>query len=268
MGKSIYFYDPSLAASILFTVLYVLPFAYHLYMSTIAPYTGKYHRIGYFIPMVVGAATEVGAYAVRAASVKKQDDVGLYATSSSLIVIAPVLVCASLYILIGRLIQSGGRTPNPDSETKEPLLLFGKFSPSWIPRIFVTSDVISFLTQAAGSGIASSNNWQGSQKDAGVGILIAGLVLQLVTFAFFLVVVIWFDLRSPASSRGGDVESGVRLVLNGIYVAGFFITVGIKSFVIGHLWLLETLTGNWISGPIDLSSDRILHGYGYLYLDP
>jgi hypothetical protein len=230
MGDSIYFYDPSLAAAILFTILYTIPLFYHLYMTAIAPYTGRYHRIGYFIPIVVGAATEVGAYAVRAASVKKPDNVGLYATSSSLIVIAPVLVCASLYILIGRLIRSGGRAPNPNTETKEPLLLFGKFSPSWIPRIFVTSDIISFLTQAAGSGIASSNNWEGAEKDAGVGVLIAGLVLQLVTFSFFLIVVFWFDRRSPASLSGGEVETGVRLVLNGIYVAGLFITVS-KGFL-------------------------------------
>ncbi|KAF7586420.1 hypothetical protein BBP40_008927 [Aspergillus hancockii] len=242
MGSSIYFYDPSPAAAILFTILYVIPFAYHFYMSLVAPYTGRYHRIGYFIPIVIGAATEVAAYAVRAASVKQTDNIGTYATSASLIVVAPVLVCASLYVMIGRLIRSGGRDPNPNSETKEPLLLFGRFSPSWIPRIFVTSDVISFLTQAAGSGIASSNDWEGAEKDAGVGVLIAGLVLQLVTFAFFLLVVIWFDMRSRASSSGGDVESGVRFVLNGIYIAGFFITVRLIYRVIEFSMGMDTYT--------------------------
>ena len=118
MGKSIYFYDPSLTASIIFTILYLLSFIYHLYLSVIAPFTGKFSRAGYFIPVTIGAAVEVGAYALRAASVKKPDNIGLYAISSTLIVIAPVLVCASLYILIGRLIQS---------TEKEPLLLFGNF---------------------------------------------------------------------------------------------------------------------------------------------
>ncbi|KAK6811982.1 hypothetical protein RU639_012296 [Aspergillus parasiticus] len=242
MGDSIYFYNPSLAASILFTILYTFPLFYHTYLSLIAPYTGHQKKVPYFIPIAIGAATEVAAYAIRAASVHQQDNIGLYATSSSLIVIAPVLVCASLYILIGRLIRSsagGGRaTPSSDTETKEPVRLFGRFSPSWIPRVFVTSDVVSFLTQAAGSGIASSNNWVGKEKDVGVGVLIAGLVLQLVTFGFFLVVVVWFD-RSFAS---GEVEEGVRSVLRGIYVAGAFIMVRLIYRVVEFCMGMDTYT--------------------------
>ncbi|OQE30493.1 hypothetical protein PENFLA_c003G07615 [Penicillium flavigenum] len=233
MGQSIYFYDPSLTASIIFTILYLLSFVYHLYLSAIAPCTRKFSRTGYFIPIMVAAAIEVGAYAIRAASVKKPDNIGLYATSATLIVIAPVLVCASLYIFIGKLIQSTG---------KEPLLFFGKVSPVWIPRIFVMSDVLSFLTQASGSGIASSNDWEGIQKNVGVGVLIGGLVLQLVTFALFLLLVVWFDMRSTPSSLGGGMESGVRLVLNGIYVASFFIMVRLIYRVIEFSMGMDTYT--------------------------
>ena len=251
MGTSIYFYNPSLAASILFTILYTLPLTYHTYLSLIAPYTGQHHKVSYFIPIAIGAATEVAAYAIRAASVKQQDNIGLYATSATLIVIAPVLVCASLYILIGRLIRSasGRAASSPNTETKQPVLLFGRFSPSWIPRVFVTSDVISFLTQAAGSGIASSNDWAGKEKDVGVGVLIAGLVLQLVTFAFFLVLVVWFDRWSPRARGDGEVESGVRSVLNGIYEAGFFITVRILLFFIFLRYCL--LVANSVSCALD-----------------
>ncbi|GMG00684.1 unnamed protein product [Aspergillus oryzae var. brunneus] len=267
MGDSIYFYNPSLAASILFTILYTIPLLYHTYLSLIAPYTGLQKKVPYFIPIAIGAATEVAAYAIRAASVHQQDNIGLYATSSSLIVIAPVLVCASLYILIGRLIRSsagGGRaTPSSDTETKEPVQLFGRFSPSWIPRVFVTSDVVSFLTQAAGSGIASSNDWTGKEKDVGVGVLIAGLVLQLVTFGFFLVVVVWFD-RSFAS---GEVEEGVRSVLRGIYIAGFFIMVRILFIFDTFVGLGVANCGYFVTGSVDLPGCGVLHGYGHLYLD-
>ncbi|BAE55920.1 unnamed protein product [Aspergillus oryzae RIB40] len=267
MGDSIYFYNPSLAASILFTILYTIPLLYHTYLSLIAPYTGLQKKVPYFIPIAIGAATEVAAYAIRAASVHQQDNIGLYATSSSLIVIAPVLVCASLYILIGRLIRSsagGGRaTPSSDTETKEPVQLFGRFSPSWIPRVFVTSDVVSFLTQAAGSGIASSNDWTGKEKDVGVGVLIAGLVLQLVTFGFFLVVVVWFDL----SFASGEVEEGVRSVLRGIYIAGFFIMVRILFIFDTFVGLGVANCGYFVTGSVDLPGCGVLHGYGHLYLD-
>ncbi|KAF3385883.1 hypothetical protein DPV78_012447 [Talaromyces pinophilus] len=242
MAESIYFYDPSLAASILFTILYMLPFGYHLYMSVLGRYfSGRYNRVGYFVPIMIGAGIEIVAYATRAASVKSPDDVGLYATSSSLIVIAPVLVCASLYILIGRLIGSTG---------KRPLLFGGRVSSIWIPRIFVTSDILSFLTQASGSGLASSNDWTGSTKDAGIGVLIFGLALQLVTFLLFLVLVVWYDVRvGPTKSSGRDE---VRSVLTGIYISGFFITVrliyrliefsmGIGTYTWNHEWPLYVL---------------------------
>jgi hypothetical protein len=229
MGQSIYFYDPSLATSIIFTILYMLPFGYHFYMSAVAPYSGRYNHVGYFVPIVIGAAIEVGAYAIRAVSVMKPDDVGLYAASSSLIVIAPVLVCASLYVLIGRLIQSSIGTRGTAGTGKRPLLFGGRLSSIWIPRIFITSDILSFLTQASGSGLASSNNWTGSTKDAGIGVLIGGLGLQLVTFVLFLFLVIWYDIRIARPSLGRDEKgSGVRSALKGIYIAGFFITVNLR----------------------------------------
>ncbi|QKX53001.1 uncharacterized protein TRUGW13939_00072 [Talaromyces rugulosus] len=247
MGKSIYFYEPSLAASIIFTILYVIPFLYHFYMTVIAPCTGQYSRTGYFIPIVIGAAMEVAAYGVRAASVKKPDNVGLYATSSTLVVIAPVLVCASLYILIGRLIRSSlERHSNDPTAKRLPAPLAGKISSAWIPRIFVISDILSFLTQASGSGIASSNDWQGTSKDAGIGVLIAGLVLQLVTFSIFLILVIWYHIRIIPLSSTDTRSSEARLLLNGMYIAGFFITVRLIYRVVefsigigGYTWTHE-----------------------------
>lgn len=175
---------------------------------------------------MIGAAIEIAAYAIRAVSVKKPDDVGLYATSASLIVIAPVLVCASLYILIGRLIGSSLDTRERPGTGKESLIFEGRVWSIWVPRIFVASDILSFLTQASGSGLASSNNWAGSTKDAGIGVLIGGLVLQLVTFLLFLVIVICYDVRvAPTSSPRDEKGSGVRSVLTGMYISGFFITV-------------------------------------------
>lgn len=223
MAESIYFYNPSLAASILFIILYTFPFIYHFYLSIIAPYTQNYPRAAYYIPVMIGAMIEVGAYGVRAASVKQPDSIPLYAVSSSLVVIAPVFICASLYILIGRLIRSNRNAG--DSRDKNGAVQFGKVSSSWIPGLFVASDVISLLMQASGSAIGGSNDWKGQQKDVGVDVLIAGLALQLVTFSLFLLLVGWFDMKASPRYSGDRVESGVRLVLTGIYIAGFFIMV-------------------------------------------
>ncbi|KAL2223147.1 RTA1 like protein-domain-containing protein [Thermoascus aurantiacus ATCC 26904] len=242
---SIYFYDPSLPASILFTALYALPFLYQLYMTVIAPCIGKYNYTGYFIPILIGAGLEIAGYAVRCGSVEKPDDIALYSVSSSLIVVAPVFVCASLYLLVGRLIRF--QPSGADSRRRKGVLCI---SPRWLPRIFVTSDVLSFLTQGSGIGLAAAGNWEGIEKDIGFGILITGLVLQLVTFVLFLAIVLLFHLQ--AKSVGDGIDRGHRMVLMGIYISGFFIIVrsiyrvvefslGIPSYTFSHEWPLYVL---------------------------
>nr|KMM67370.1 hypothetical protein CPAG_03704 [Coccidioides posadasii RMSCC 3488] len=211
---SIYFYDPSLPASILFTILYAFPAAFLFYTTIIGPRTGKYGHAGYFVPLCIGAAMEVAAYADRCASVKQPGSIPLYAVSSSLVVIAPVFICASLYMLMGRLIRAG------IPEAKGQQQVFG-IAPRWLPRIFVASDIISFLTQVSGSAIASAGDWEGSEKGAGTNVLIGGLALQLATFSMFLAIVVRFHRRVHALRH--QVDDNLKKVLLGLYVAGFFI---------------------------------------------
>lgn len=189
-------------------------------MTVIAPWLGKVRRVGHFIPLLIGALLEVAGYGIRCASVKKPADVALYAVSATLIVIAPIFVCASLYLLMDRLIWSDAN----DQGSEKPLrFLFVGIRRKWLPRIFVALDIISCLTQASGSGIASAGDWEGSEKDTGTGVLIGGLVLQVVTFTVFLLIVGSFHLKS---TRGGKLmDAGVQTLLIGIYISGFFILV-------------------------------------------
>ncbi|EER27519.1 hypothetical protein CPC735_028550 [Coccidioides posadasii C735 delta SOWgp] len=217
---SIYFYDPSLPASILFTILYAFPAAFLFYTTIIGPRTGKYGHAGYFVPLCIGAAMEVAAYADRCASVKQPGSIPLYAVSSSLVVIAPVFICASLYMLMGRLIRAG------IPEAKGQQQVFG-IAPRWLPRIFVASDIISFLTQVSGSAIASAGDWEGSEKGAGTNVLIGGLALQLATFSMFLAIVVRFHRRVHALRH--QVDDNLKKVLLGLYVAGFFIWVCVTA---------------------------------------
>ncbi|KAH8427356.1 uncharacterized protein LDX57_005069 [Aspergillus melleus] len=234
--ESIYFYSPSLAASILFTILYFLPFLYHLYMTSLVPCATKSHRPGSFIPILIGALLEVAGYATRCASIKQPSNVPLYATSATLIVIAPVFVCASLYVLTNRLIQNGSVGEKPRSGCLPICIPI-----SWLPKIFITLDIISCLTQGSGSGIASAGDWEGDEKDTGVGVLIGGLVLQLVTFTVFLIIVGSFQWGMKRQSR--EVEGGVRMMLRGVYVAGFWIMVSSASLSFGVLCVFRGAFG-------------------------
>lgn len=61
---SMYFYDPLLPASILFTALYTFPAAFLLYTTVIGPRTSKYRHAKIFMPAVVGTWTEVAGYII------------------------------------------------------------------------------------------------------------------------------------------------------------------------------------------------------------
>jgi hypothetical protein len=214
--ESIYFFDPSLPAAILFTILYAVPAGFLFYTTVIGPRTGKYHHARFFIPVCIGAVMEVAGYIVRCISVQRPRNIPLYAVSSSLIVLAPVFICASLYLLIGRLVRAG-----IPMQGKQQRIL--GISPHWLPRGFITSDILSFMTQGSGSGIASSGGWEGTEKETGTNVLIGGLALQLATFSLFMIIVWRFHVRAKAIGNG--VDKGVHQVLIGIYAAGFFIWV-------------------------------------------
>lgn len=109
---------------------------------------------------------------------------GLYASSRTCIIVGPIFVCAALYLLIAHLIQ----LCLPPGQER----VFLGVSLKTLSRIFITSDVLSFVAQVAGSGIMASGNWPGSRKDAGTAILIAGLACQLATFTLYLVVLTLF----------------------------------------------------------------------------
>jgi hypothetical protein len=111
----------------------------------------------------------------------------LYALSQSLIVLAPLLIAAGNYLLLGRLILAV--LPNDNQK------LFG-IPPTKITKIFVGIDIVSFIIQASGAGIASSNSWEGSTKEVGVNVLIAGLATQLATVTVFLFLLWIFSQRA------------------------------------------------------------------------
>ncbi|KAF7157604.1 hypothetical protein CNMCM5623_001978 [Aspergillus felis] len=242
---NIYFYNPSLGASVLFTIIYIIPLLYQSYMTFIFPRKAQIPRTKYFIPAAVGAALEVAGYALRCASVKQPADVSLYAVSSTLIVIAPVFVCASLYMLLGKLEASSA-----DGSAKKPANFLLRGSGRWLPWTFLTLDILAVLTQGSGSGIASSGSWKGSSKDTGIGVLIGGLVLQVVTFAAYLVIMVWFHWR--ATVEGYQLPHGAQMVMKGVYIAGSLIMLrsiyrvfefafGIDSYTFTHEWPLYAL---------------------------
>lgn len=110
-----------------------------------------------------------------------------------LILVAPALFAASIYMILARLI----RAVRAEHHSLIPTL--------WVTRVFVAGDVLSFTLQAGGGGLQGARD--ADLFDLGEKVLLAGLWVQIVVFGFFVVVTGLFHrrlLRAPtlASERG------------------------------------------------------------------
>ncbi|KAJ5318842.1 uncharacterized protein N7506_011546 [Penicillium brevicompactum] len=187
----LYQYTPSLVAAVIFAALFFLATAFHLWQRIL-------NNAKYFNPFIVGGIFQIIGYGARAVSHFHPTSTTVYAIQNLLILLAPTLYAASIYMVLGRLIT----------------FLHGQHL-SYVPvkymtKIFVLGDVLSFILQGAGGGVMSG----GAENLLVVGqwIIVAGLCVQLVFFGAFLVTSIcfhWRIIKSPTpQSTASSITSG------------------------------------------------------------
>ncbi|KAF2684556.1 RTA1 like protein [Lentithecium fluviatile CBS 122367] len=169
-------YDPSMVAAVLFIVLFLAITAIHIYQMIRT-------RVWIFIPFVIGGFFEWIGYIGRAICSTETPDwtLGPYIQQTLLLLIAPALYAASIYMMLGRIILL------TDGEDHSMI------PKRWLTKVFVTGDVISFMMQGAGGGIMSGESI--SAIHTGEKIIIGGLVVQLLFFGFFVVTGATFHMR-------------------------------------------------------------------------
>jgi hypothetical protein len=133
-------------------------------------------------------------------------------------VLAPVLIAAGNYLLISRLIFA----VLPQSHHR-----ILKIPGRHLTPVFVGCDVIAFLIQGSGSGVASSDNWQGEMERIGVKILIAGLSFQLVAFSLFICVFRRFHILAGRMAIDSAPKGWQKVVLS-VYISSILIMVGLS----------------------------------------
>ncbi|KAE8154306.1 RTA1 like protein-domain-containing protein [Aspergillus avenaceus] len=210
----LYRYTPSLPAAIIFIVLFVLTTAYHLYQVLRS-------RCWYFLIFVTGGIFQIIGYICRALAHSNKESIPLYSVGTVLILLAPPLYAASIYMTLGRIIRHLDAEPLTPIPTK------------WLTTIFVTGDVIAFCAQAAGGGIMATGSI--SAMHTGENITIAGLAVQLVFFSVFIVISTIFHSRirkTPTRKSTGTSffprywrDETWETVLLGLYAASVLILV-------------------------------------------
>ncbi|EHK99928.1 putative protein RTM1 [Glarea lozoyensis 74030] len=127
------------------------------------------------------------------------ESIPIYSIQTILILLAPALFAASIYMVLGRLIVSLG------AEHLSPIRI------KWLTKIFVIGDVVAFLGQAAGGGIMSSGS--ASALHTGEVVTVAGLAVQLVFFSVFIIVSFVFHRRFKASTEAAAMRVPAKEML-------------------------------------------------------
>ncbi|KAF4962771.1 hypothetical protein FSARC_9175 [Fusarium sarcochroum] len=216
-----YRYIPSLVAPAAISGAFGLSFCLHTYQCIRT-------KTKYMMPLLVGSICETVGFAARAVSASEAPNysLGPYIIQSLLVLVAPVIIVASIYMFFGRIIRvtEGGSR----SVIRERLLTV----------TFVCSDIFAFLVQSTGAGMMAKED--ADAQEAGKYITVGGLILQLIMFGFFIVISVVWHVRihrqpTPASHNALNLWRKHMLVL---YVTS--ILVMIRSV----FRLVEYLQGN------------------------
>ncbi|KAM6484197.1 RTA1 like protein-domain-containing protein [Trichoderma sp. SZMC 28011] len=211
----LYHYNPTIGGAVVFVLLFLGTTSFHLYQTFRT-------RCWFVTPLIVGGI----CYAARCASGKESPNwtLGPYITQSLLLLVAPALFAATIYMELGRVISL------VDGESH---CLIRK---QWLTKVFVFGDVLSFFLQGGGGGYQASGT--ASALETGSHIIIVGLFVQLVFFGFFMVIAVEFHLsirRAPTIRLSNSNELPWQKHMNTLYIASALIMVRSLFRVVEYL---------------------------------
>ncbi|KAI1843413.1 hypothetical protein JX266_010410 [Neoarthrinium moseri] len=186
---ALYRYTPSLeAAALTGTLFSILSIAHIAKLWTT--------RSFYFIPFAIGGVFEAVGYYGRIWSHFDKNAIGGFVVQSLLILVAPALFAASVYMILGRTIRA------LHAEHHSIIRI------QWLTKLFVIGDVVSFFAQGGGGGIQAAGTLE--LYELGEKIILVGLFVQIVMFGIFIVCAVVFHrrivLRPTTESREGTIQ--------------------------------------------------------------
>ncbi|KAB8227667.1 hypothetical protein ETB97_012168 [Aspergillus alliaceus] len=214
-GPSLYNYDPNVAASIIFALVFGASAALHIWQAFIRA------RAWFFTAFVIGSVMMALGYLCRAISAKSPTSLGPYIGQSLLILLPPSLYAATIYMVYGRIVQC----------TRRPELSI--ISPTRVTKVFVVGDVLAFILQCSGGGMMAISGL----GSIGEKLLVFGLFVQLLFFGFFLFVSVKFALRirrTPSKVMEGPWKTLLYILYAMAALIIFRCVYRIVEFVQGH----------------------------------
>ncbi|WVQ98861.1 hypothetical protein IAU59_005992 [Kwoniella sp. CBS 9459] len=191
----IYGYVPALALGVVGIITFFLVAAAHSFWF-FTPKGRVRGRRWFHGLLFIGALMEVGGYAARLASHKRPYVVSTFVAQYFLIVVAPVLFSAAIYLSLSLAARG--------FEGGERLLVL---RPKMVLAFFVSADAICTVVQVVGAaliGVSESAKVRGNSSsvtpEQATDILLAGLVVQCFSFTCFLLILLVAIYRASKSS--------------------------------------------------------------------
>ncbi|KAJ9606033.1 hypothetical protein H2200_009882 [Cladophialophora chaetospira] len=201
-------------------------------------------RTRFSIPFAIGGMLEVVGYLARIWAAYNTDKLVPYTIQAVLILIPPALLAASVYMVLGRVIRAVNAAH------------LSIIRINWLTKIFVLTDILSFLVQSSGASLQAN---QDVNPSLGKGVVLVGLAIQVVAFGLFIITAILFHVRihrqSTPASR--DRKSLLRRTMVMLYIVNGLImcrsifriieySMGINSYLFNHEWPLYTFDGEFM----------------------
>ncbi|EJD44764.1 RTA1-domain-containing protein [Auricularia subglabra TFB-10046 SS5] len=187
----------------------------------------------FMLAMTIGCFTFAIGLATRYGLHAQPRNHGIYIAQYLFVVLSPCAFIAAEYVLLGRLAHW--------LRASDHLLV----RPERITRVFVLSDLSTFLIQATGGGISAAADTLKMNK-VGSRIFLVGLILQLVSFAIFCVVFAVFlhrlRTRSPATWNAKDWKvllGAMAVSFVGIMVRSVYRVIELSEGYAGQLATTE-----------------------------
>lgn len=227
---ALYQYTPQIIPAIIATALFIIGGIIHIIWL-------RRLRASYFSPFVVGCFMEAVGYGGRIWSHFNPTGLPGFIIQALLILIAPALFAASIYMVLGRIIAL------IDGEKHSIIRL------KWLTKLFVVGDCVSFFVQAMGGGIQAAGTLQ--LLHTGEKIIVAGLFIQILFFGVFIIsaVVFHYRINQVPTTLSSSADIPWRKHIHILYLTSAIILVrsvfrvveylmGNSAFILSHEYML------------------------------
>ncbi|KAL2210916.1 RTA1 protein [Sarocladium strictum] len=201
-----YHYNPSLPAAIVSVAVFAILTSVHVWKLF-------RFRTFYFTAFTIGGVFQCIGYCGRIWAHFDDTALGGFVMQAILILVAPALYAASIYMILGRLI----RTLHAEDLSSIPV--------KWLTKIFVAGDVVAFGLQGSGGGIQAGGTSKSYKR--GERIILAGLFVQIAIFSIFVITASTIHRRIGKSPTPAGVQRTIpwRRHLYALYASSVLILV-------------------------------------------